>query len=246
MLKFKNNAFTLAEVLITLGVIGVVAALTIPSLIGRYNRVVVSARNKKFVSTINQAVLRSTVDNEAPNTWLSSILYHDADSLYDWFDTYIMQYVNVLKNCRENSRACIAEYKYCQFPESQCSTAGAIASSSVLYVFNDGSMITAITGGGLDSETGLTTGLTLHIRYDMNGYAKPNIFGRDIFSYRFTINRNKFYMECDNHKSITGGSVSTNDSRESLIEACRDNPQTCSCLLMKDNYEVKEDYPFKL
>ncbi len=30
---FKNNAFTLAEVLITLGIIGVVAAMTIPNLI---------------------------------------------------------------------------------------------------------------------------------------------------------------------------------------------------------------------
>ena len=35
-INYKKNAFTLAEVLITLGIIGVVAAMTIPSLIAYY------------------------------------------------------------------------------------------------------------------------------------------------------------------------------------------------------------------
>ena len=54
--KSKKAAFTLAEVLITLGIIGVVAAMTIPTLIanvkGAQNRV----QFKKTLSTLNQAV----------------------------------------------------------------------------------------------------------------------------------------------------------------------------------------------
>ena len=245
MKKSGRKAFTLAEVLITLGIIGVVAALTIPTLINHYQKVVMSARNKKFVSSINQAVLRSTADNGPPNEWPKHILYHDSEALYDWFDEYIMQYMKILKDCRHDSRACIAEYSYCHTPD-RCTSASGISNSNVLYVFNDGSMIIALTGGGLDQETGITTGLTIHIRFDANGYAKPNQYGRDIFSYRFTVAKDKFYIHCDNHKSLTGGTVSTNDSRESLIEACKTNPQTCSCLLMKDNYEFKNDYPHKL
>ena len=34
----KKRAFTLAEVLITLGIIGIVAALTMPTLIGNYQK----------------------------------------------------------------------------------------------------------------------------------------------------------------------------------------------------------------
>ena len=245
MKKSGRKAFTLAEVLITLGIIGVVAALTIPTLINHYQKVVMSARNKKFVSSINQAVLRSTADNGPPHEWPNHILYHDPESLYDWFDEYIMQYMKILKDCRHDSRACIAEYSYCHTPD-RCTSASGISNSNVLYVFNDGSMIIALTGGGLDQETGITTGLTIHIRFDANGYAKPNQYGRDIFSYRFTVAKDKFYIHCDNHKSLTGGTVSTNDSRESLIEACKTNPQTCSCLLMKDNYEFKNDYPHRL
>lgn len=104
-----KKAFTLAEVLITLGIIGVVAALTIPSIISHYNKVVMSARNKKFVSSINQAILRSTADNGLPHEWARYIKYHDPEALYDWFDEYIMQYMRVLKNCRENPVKCIAD-----------------------------------------------------------------------------------------------------------------------------------------
>lgn len=36
-MHYKNSAFTLAEVLITLGIIGIVASLTLPSLIQKYH-----------------------------------------------------------------------------------------------------------------------------------------------------------------------------------------------------------------
>lgn len=52
-----NNAFTLAEVLITLGIIGVVAAMTIPTLIANTNGAKYRSQFKKTVSTLNQAGL---------------------------------------------------------------------------------------------------------------------------------------------------------------------------------------------
>ena len=55
--NISKEGFTLAEVLITLGIIGVVAALTLPSLIQKNNNKVVETRLKKFYSTMNQALL---------------------------------------------------------------------------------------------------------------------------------------------------------------------------------------------
>ena len=47
MALFNNNkAFTLAEILITLGIIGVVAAITIPMLVTKYHRIIVENRLK--------------------------------------------------------------------------------------------------------------------------------------------------------------------------------------------------------
>ena len=63
------GAFTLAEVLITLGIIGVVAAMTMPALIQNYRNQVVETRLKKFYSTMNQAIAMSIKDNGDVETW---------------------------------------------------------------------------------------------------------------------------------------------------------------------------------
>ena len=54
-----KNAFTLAEVLITLVIIGVVAAITVPSLMSNTNKKENIVRLKKAVSVINQALNRN-------------------------------------------------------------------------------------------------------------------------------------------------------------------------------------------
>lgn len=55
----KNKGFTLAEVLITLGIIGIVAALTIPTLIQNINGARYKSKFKKSVSTLSQAARTS-------------------------------------------------------------------------------------------------------------------------------------------------------------------------------------------
>lgn len=65
----SKAAFTLAEVLITLGIIGVVVAITIPTLINKYNQTVAETRLKQFYSEINQAVQLSELDNGDKRGW---------------------------------------------------------------------------------------------------------------------------------------------------------------------------------
>ncbi len=65
----KNTGFTLAEVLITLGVIGVVAALTIPGLLTDIQNKDKSAKLKKFYSTMKQAILSAEDEFGALNSW---------------------------------------------------------------------------------------------------------------------------------------------------------------------------------
>ena len=56
----QKRAFTLAEVLITLGIIGVVAAMSIPTLISNTNSARFKSQYKKTLSTLNQAALMAT------------------------------------------------------------------------------------------------------------------------------------------------------------------------------------------
>ena len=60
--KSRRVAFTLAEVLITLGIIGVVAALTIPNLIAKYQKHEGIIGYKKMLSTLNQASSKIVAD----------------------------------------------------------------------------------------------------------------------------------------------------------------------------------------
>ena len=67
--SLKRPAFTLAEVLITLGIIGVVAAMTMPALIANYNNHITEVRLKKFYSIFNQAIQQSVAENGDTSTW---------------------------------------------------------------------------------------------------------------------------------------------------------------------------------
>ncbi len=58
-----KKAFTLAEVLITLTIIGIVAALTIPTLIHRYERHVLESQFKKMYSTVSQTFYALRIDD---------------------------------------------------------------------------------------------------------------------------------------------------------------------------------------
>ena len=63
-MRTKRFGFTLAEVLITLGIIGVVAAMTIPTLISNTNSAKFKSQYKKTLSTLNQAGLMATAQND--------------------------------------------------------------------------------------------------------------------------------------------------------------------------------------
>ncbi len=102
----KANAFTLAEVLITLGIIGVVAALTMPALIADYRNRVVETRLQKFYSLMNQAILQSIMDNgevEGWNYFISQDSYDDdgnlinqSDKTYNLFQKYLAPYLKIM------------------------------------------------------------------------------------------------------------------------------------------------------
>ena len=66
---FKKSAFTLAEVLITLAIIGVVAAMTIPTLISNYKEKVTVTKIKNFYSYFSNAYQLAKVDHGPISQW---------------------------------------------------------------------------------------------------------------------------------------------------------------------------------
>ena len=65
MRDFMRKGFTLSEVLITLGIIGIVAALTIPSLVSAYQKHVVEEKLKQAYSILVKASRMAQVDPDS-------------------------------------------------------------------------------------------------------------------------------------------------------------------------------------
>lgn len=65
----KFNGFTIAEVLITLGILGVVIAMTLPSLIGKWQKIETVTRLKRAYTVLSQAVNYSIAEYGDVSGW---------------------------------------------------------------------------------------------------------------------------------------------------------------------------------
>lgn len=97
------KAFTLAEVLITLGIIGIVTAMTLPALIANHNKKVIETRLKSFYSTMNQAIVRAEVDLGDKKYWFMNLSNdckadeYSETCLRSFYDIYLKKYLNAPK-----------------------------------------------------------------------------------------------------------------------------------------------------
>ncbi len=89
----KKAAFTLAEVLITLGIIGIVAAMTLPTLIANYQKKVVETRLIAFYSKINQAYRMSYAENGDTVDWIETNKTYSYAEMVAWLEQYIFPYM---------------------------------------------------------------------------------------------------------------------------------------------------------
>lgn len=89
--KEKKKSFTLAEVLITLGIIGVVAGMTIPTLYNNYLKNSTVTKLQKFYTITYQAIKLSEIDNGTTNTWDYGTSNNGSSTL-NWFNTYLAPY----------------------------------------------------------------------------------------------------------------------------------------------------------
>ncbi|MBP3924503.1 type II secretion system protein [bacterium] len=99
--SFKKG-FTLAEILITLGIIGVVAVLTLPLLMANYRKHVVENKLKKFYTIMNQAVKFSEAEYGEFSYW-DGFESGNPDAMIAWWNKYFAPHVKTLKIERINN-----------------------------------------------------------------------------------------------------------------------------------------------
>ncbi len=189
LLPKKEFAFTLAEVLITLGIIGIVAAMTIPTLISKNQKRVIEAKLKEDYSIIQQ-VIKS---NEGNDVDMSMILKdEDTNSQKEWFETYFAPYMKYSHVCY-NEAGC-----WQNKGKNRTLDGGTVLNDRqnigigldiVTVKLNNGTNICmdVWSAYSLWNRFGINTsnpGLTFYI--DSNGDSGPNVIGKDIYVLTYT------------------------------------------------------------
>lgn len=237
--KTKFLAFTLAEVLITLGIIGVVAAMTIPTLISNTQKKEAVTRFKSAYAQLNQAVKLSISDNGDISGW-------DIDGK-DWFDTYLSNYLKIQTQPFKS----VAFDDSIPYKQSSGNREGALAiltrNNSMVYTLLNG--IDLIVETTYYSDGAPTRGIII----DTNGRnSRPNQFGKDTF-----------YVVIDTaHGGVAplgkwagtectppvDGSPDRNwyKNTSCLSYGCNKNSRGmyCAGLIIADGWTIAKDYPW--
>ena len=216
----RLKAFTLAEVLITLSIIGIVAAMTLPALIQKKQDKELISMTRKVYADINSAFLLSQQDYG---------VLGDNSFLFSATDDHVMvaknlaKYFNGAKVCESPSQKGCSQYyyelNYATKRYGSDDTTITSTSNRPKIILNNGAIISISTNksgcaskeytstvvdeygkpvknpDGTNKTYTYTSTICANLFFDVNGNKQPNQFGRD--AYGFWVRRNKIEPSAD-------------------------------------------------
>ena len=198
----KSVAFTLAEVLITLGIIGVVAALTLPSLIQNYKEKELIVRTKRLYANIQNAALLAQKENDSIGD--NSALFNPSQSSAEVAKNFSKYFTGSKVCANMNAEGCSQYYyklKYATRRKGEDGNLGGGIQNFSKIILEDGAIIGVAQSTSCDKlVTNCQTDADGNCRYDeqgnplmytyrnticaylwldVNGVSLPNQYGRD-------------------------------------------------------------------
>ena len=178
---YLGKAFTLAEVLITLGIIGVVAAMTLPTVINNTRNKELEVAFKKSYSLFNQITQRVIIDD------FGGVV--DADSSYLIAKDFLKYYKNAELCTKGSGNGCpdITNRNMCEFMQDNYQTyngyrkSTCIGNDAVTNTIDN----TTIYFDSANPEEGANAYNKMLVAIDINGWQKrPNKLGYDMFMFQ--------------------------------------------------------------
>ena len=219
----------MSEVLITLGITGVVAAMTIPTLVNKYQKKVIATQLKAVYSELQQTFNAAMSDNGDPKYWAQSIPMENGELYYklidSFYETYLLPYIR-----SEFVKGTEKEIGYQEFTGTLSDPNVKVKADSTQFIkLVNGTVIRyTLNNNGIEYSD-----ILLYV--DVNGCKKPNIMGKDIFllCFSFKTGRLSFY--------------GAGQGRQNLLYQCGKSlhgDQLCGQIILLDDWEIKEDYPW--
>ena len=183
-------AFTLAEVLITLGIIGVVATITLPSLIQRNVEKQRVAQLKKAYSELSQAYNLAVEEFGAPTEWGMGGM-RDPQS-HRIMANNMKKFLKLSEDCvdmpdSEAKRVCGQFNKIGKLASQNSIQLNTLKRYGRAVILSDGTTVTfRVYSGQCNHQYGAAKNVCGSIAVDVNGSKYPNQLGEDQFSFFFT------------------------------------------------------------
>lgn len=250
----KKFGFTLAEVLITLGIIGVVAALTAPALVSSSRNQANAARLSVLVSNLENATHNMIIQEDVED------IYHTRFGQAGTLDARAGQLGRYM-NTNGRFSGTFAEF----YPNgvyglaadgskgAQLRNGGAMAKANQAIInLKNGATLFISPGGGVAAdeteaakETAANAGCTLvsdafDVFIDVNGTDEPNVIGRDIFSFYMGANGTLYPMGGADVSRLDGGNLMWNEDGNDY--SCVDGAITvgwgCTARIIAEGYKI--------
>jgi len=223
-------------VLITLAIIGIIAAITIPSIVANHKKRTLETQFAKTYRTITQAVNLAVAEYGDISGWDWKTQY-STDEMDDFVKKYFAPYLNIVKFCSADNSVneCFDSNIRHKQPNGNLE-ANPNTRRTTKVLLADGSAIQFyFIGNALN-------GRTLAAEFDINGSKKPNAVGRDFFYFGF-------YPKTG--EVLPGGIISgafdeeigdfPRYTREETDEACLDTAGagwSCAAKIVQDGFKM--------
>ncbi len=184
--------FSLSEIIITVVIIGVIASITIPSIVANYDEKERYTKVNKIYSMLVNALESSASVGENDYTYYTVV--NDSAGMKDFYDKFLKNYLHVMKVCENQTAGCWNRNntKTMSGSNFRYNHPGiSIGEGTMAFVLNDGTFIHLDAYGGADEfkqffgVTKESTDPGMTIAFDINGDKGPNTIGKDIFAAVF-------------------------------------------------------------
>lgn len=169
--SIKKDAFTMPEMLIAITVVGVIAALTIPSMITKRDR-------REWISALDKA---HTILSQGFKQ--AQVLHNSADTWGE--EKFVNNFISgfkVLETCDEGN-SCVPAELYLDGDDFE------LSENAKSFVLADGQILSIdITDPTCSPLVGSLDGVCGSVYVDVNGSKRPNTWGKDYFAFYVTKN----------------------------------------------------------
>lgn len=230
--KYRFLGFTLAEVLITLGIIGVVASITIPTLIADSHKAEYVAKLQKTTSVLSNGFTQIMVNNGCSDMACTGIMGLNGNNTVDNIKN--ANVFSIVKSCHATETGCDDSQLY----YLSGGQAWIPSDNYAMIVLKDGAIVGFST---VDSSCNISAGVNQYATVcnsfgfiDVNGMQMPNKFGRD--AYRFYLSKYGKILPVGTTDNTTGtwGYWNVNGGH-----GCTNgNGQTCFGRIMEQGWQM--------